>query len=556
MTDLNFIGAQIMGGDNMLGQLTVRQKLLGGFAVIIALLVVLLSAALHNMGTINEKLLDITQDRYPKVKLTHGITEKSLDIGRQLRSAALFPATSADFLSKVDGLSAGQKDDMDKIEALLSTAKGKALFAELKEKRGAFIAAVSDASVLLKAQKAAEAADVIKNRVAPANNAFMASLKSFSDFQEELMGHANEAAATAYHDAVTSMMTIAVIALLLAVATALLIARLITTPLQKSAALVENIRRGDLSGRDDAIPPSRDEALQIARSIQEMRSGLREIVQAIQQNAHNVADSARELSSMAEHVANGAQQQAEATSEAAATIEELTVSINHVADNSTEASEQAKNTGTLARDGGKEVIHSVSQIREVSHSVGGTAHQMNELSQEVQRIGSIVTVIRDVADQTNLLALNAAIEAARAGEMGRGFAVVADEVRKLAERTTASALEITQMINAIQQGVGKVVGSMERSLSSVDSVSSSTELASQTIERISHSTHAIVSAVANITDSLGEQRIASQSLAMNMEKVSQMAEENSATVEELATTSAQLSALSGNLQEITARFHL
>jgi methyl-accepting chemotaxis protein len=84
---------------------------------------------------------------------------------------------------------------------------------------------------------------------------------------------------------------------------------------------------------------------------------------------------------------------------------------------------------------------------------------------------------------------------------------------------------------------------MDSSLDSVQAVTSSTELASQTIERIGNSTHAIERSIANITDALGEQRIASQSLAQNMERVSHMAEENSATVEELATTSAQLSSL-------------
>jgi methyl-accepting chemotaxis protein len=89
---------------------------------------------------------------------------------------------------------------------------------------------------------------------------------------------------------------------------------------------------------------------------------------------------------MAEQVASGAQHQAEATSEAAATIEQLTVSINHVADNSDEAKRQSLQTGSLARDGGKEVIDSVARIKDVSHAVSGTSNQMNMLSSEVQKL--------------------------------------------------------------------------------------------------------------------------------------------------------------------------
>jgi methyl-accepting chemotaxis protein len=541
----------------MLSRFTVRQKLLGGFSFIILLLLVLLAAALGNMQTINSKIVDMTQDRYPKIALVNSITVKSLDIGRQIRNAVIFSAgDTEEYLSKVASLDSAKNADMGKVEQLLSTTKGRALFASMQEKNRALTAALEQANPLIRSHKTAEAADIVKQKIAPANNAFMASLKEFADFQEGLMNKAMQDANNAYQQAVVSMLTITGIALVLALGSAVFIARLITVPLQKSAQLVQKIRDGDLSGSDENIPQSRDEAMQIARGIQDMRSGLRGIVQAIQLNAHNVSDSARELSSMAEQVASGAQHQAEATAEAAATIEQLTVSINHVADNSDEATRQSRETGSLARDGGKEVIDSVARIQDVTRAVSGTSEQMNSLSGEVQQIGSIVTVIRDVADQTNLLALNAAIEAARAGEMGRGFAVVADEVRKLAERTTSSAQEITQMINSIQHGVTRVVGSMDTSLESVNAVSSSTELASQTIERIGHSTHAIERSIANITGSLGEQRVASQSLAQNMERVSQMAEENSATVEELATTSAQLSALSHNLQDITARFKL
>ncbi|MBA4709540.1 methyl-accepting chemotaxis protein [Aquitalea aquatica] len=541
----------------MLSQLSVRQKLLGGFTLVIMLLFVLLGVAIFNMKIINSKIIDMTQHRYPEISLANSITAKSLDIGRQIRNAIIFSSENTEeYLAKANNLDKTLDEDMAKIEPLLSTAKGKSLFAKLKEEDQALSAALEQIYPLIRSHKSAEAATMVKQKLTPANSAYIASLKEFSSFQEELMQKSMQDASRSYQEAMVSMMTVGGIALLLAMTCSLFIARLITVPLQKSARLVEQIRQGDLTGHDENYPKARDEAIQIAHGIQEMRSGLREIVKSIQMNAHNVADSARELSSMAEQVASGAQHQAEATSQAAATIEQLTVSINHVADNSDEAKRQSLQTGGLARDGGKEVIDSVTRIKDVSHAVSGTSTQMNMLSNEVQKIDTIVTVIRDVADQTNLLALNAAIEAARAGEMGRGFAVVADEVRKLAERTTTSAQEITQMINSIQHGVTRVVGSMDSSLESVEAVSSSTALASQTIERIGNSTHAIERSIANITDALGEQRIASQSLAQNMERVSHMAEENSATVEELATTSAQLSSLSHELQGITARFQL
>ena len=84
---------------------------------------------------------------------------------------------------------------------------------------------------------------------------------------------------------------------------------------------------------------------------------------------------------------------------------------------------------------------------------GGNAMQtvvktMDDIADSTQRIGSITSLINDIAFQTNILALNAAVEAARAGEQGKGFAVVAGEVRHLASRSASAANDIRKLIDA------------------------------------------------------------------------------------------------------------
>ncbi|OQS41497.1 methyl-accepting chemotaxis protein [Chromobacterium haemolyticum] len=361
-------------------------------------------------------------------------------MGRSIRNAIIVqtPEETETHIKKVEEFRAANASNLDQMEKLLSTPKGKELFDKLKTASANLGGQFEPLYALARANKNEEAKTFLMKTFAPANNMFLKSLKEMSDFQEDLMQKSIEASKTAQSEAV------AVIALIAAVAIAIFIANLVTVLQQKSAQLVRNIKQGDLSGHDEPIPEARDEAIAMAKDIQEMRQGLREVVASIQKNANEVSDSAHELASMSEQVAHGAQRPSEATSETATTIEELTVSINHVADNSNEASRQAAMAGDLACRGGHAVKASVGNIETVSSSVAATSDQMKGLTQEVQKIGNIVTVIRDVADQTNLLALNAAIEAARAGEMGRGFAVVADEVRKLAERTASSAQEITQ----------------------------------------------------------------------------------------------------------------
>jgi methyl-accepting chemotaxis protein len=105
---------------------------------------------------------------------------------------------------------------------------------------------------------------------------------------------------------------------------------------------------------------------------------------------------------------------------------------------------------------------------EVRDTVLDTAETLRVLAESTRNIGSIVTVIKEIADQTNLLALNAAIEAARAGEFGRGFAVVADEVRKLAERTSGATVEIETMIGTVRSQAESAAETVEARIDGVE----------------------------------------------------------------------------------------
>nr|WP_256824054.1 PAS domain-containing methyl-accepting chemotaxis protein [Pseudomonas kurunegalensis] len=129
-------------------------------------------------------------------------------------------------------------------------------------------------------------------------------------------------------------------------------------------------------------------------------------------------------------------------------------------------------TRKAAEHGTVVIQQAASEMREIATNIEDSAVIIAKLGECSKQITAIVNTIRGIADQTNLLALNAAIEAARAGEQGRGFAVVADEVRQLAARTSGSTMEISEMVNMIQNetllAIKSMDGTRERATTGVD----------------------------------------------------------------------------------------
>ena len=160
-------------------------------------------------------------------------------------------------------------------------------------------------------------------------------------------------------------------------------------------------------------------------------------------------------------------------------ITRFTNNLQNVLKVGTDASINVSNIAT-------ELAASASEVNAGSEEISSTIIKIVGTTQEVMKssnkINNIMSIITNISDQTNLLALNASIEAGRAGEYGRGFAIVADEVRKLAtiskKSVSNTSIEINEIINKIFE-----------SNNSIESISAASEQQTASIEEISSTTN-------------------------------------------------------------------
>ena len=344
------------------------------------------------------------------------------------------------------------------------------------------------------------------------------------------------------------------LALLAAVVFSLLAIRSVVRPLSEVGRAADEIARGNLLC--DLPRAGEDEIGALVVRLALMRNNLHEIAAALRQEASNLKSHLLQMRETARESATRAEEQSSYAAALASTIEELSVSIDHINDNTIRAHGLSADARHSAEQGGQIIVGVSDEISRMSASTQDVVGTMQALETYAADITQVVDVVSGIADQTNLLALNAAIEAARAGETGRGFAVVADEVRKLAERTAKATEEITTMVASIQAGTGKAVDTMQ---DGVRRVQEGVQLAGQagiSMDQIRSGAGRVVTAVTDISAALREQGVASTEIARNVERIAQMAEQNSAEVRDTAATAQRLEQLAQQLRAEVAHFSI
>ncbi|SBS26975.1 Methyl-accepting chemotaxis protein PctB [Marinomonas aquimarina] len=352
--------------------------------------------------------------------------------------------------------------------------------------------------------------------------------------------------------------TMAMVFILVALV-ASLIAWRISASINRPLALIRDAMLKIDSSRDLSLRVqynANDEIGDVARSMNQMLEGFQAVVGSVNDTVQQMNQQTLQLSQTAERTANDADRQRDETDMVAASVAQLVGTIEDISHNMSVAVDKTQSTEQSATDGQTRVSSAVSRVHKLSSRLEGAMGSAEELAKQSQSIGSMLSVIQDIAEQTNLLALNAAIEAARAGEQGRGFAVVADEVRALASRTQDATLEISEIIESLQNRSQSIVSIMKECTE--DGLRSSEESAviGEVLGRITQEVHDIADMARSVATAIEQQSTAANEINRNVVTIREITMDTSEAVRLNSQSSHEISEQAHQLESVVSRFKL
>jgi methyl-accepting chemotaxis protein WspA len=535
--------------------LTIRQRILGCYALIMAIMLIMGGILYAHLGTITRETRNVEEFSLPALyyvsQMLNTFNEEyaiTQEFGFE-QSPATVTALRLEMLesrARIDALA-------KKYQATITDSDEQAQYSFYEQERIPYVRMQDDVLKLGSDPKSSHGiAAMVRDELDPEYDKIRVLLTALVDRNKNEADHSAQLIVASVSAARQAILLSFAIALLFSVACIYYLLRSITRPLEGLVTAMGQMRQGDFTHRINR----QDEFGALGQSFNAMADDLASLFGEVQKSGIRVTSSVTEIAATAKEQQATASEIAVTTTEIGATSREISATSRELVKTMRDVSSVGEQAATLAGDGQTGLARMEGTMQRVIDAAGSINAKLGVLNEKAGNINQMVITITKVADQTNLLSLNAAIEAEKAGEYGRGFAVVASEIRRLADQTAVATYDIEQMVKEIHSAVSAGVMGMDKFSEEVRRGMSEIQQVSGQLTQIIHQVQALAPRFEAVNEGMQAQATGAEQIS---EALTQLGKAARQTVESQAQSSRaieDLNQVSSGLRSGVSRFKL
>ena len=537
-----------------MNNITIRQRILFSFAVILAVMLLMGGFAMQRLSVIESKEDQLRRDSIPGLHLG-GRMESIWDENYLILLELAF--VDAAEIPRVEERLRAKRVVFDEAvrnyESTVTTTGDRENLEAVKRTSAAFFALQPEAIRLSQSDRQAMLS-LRQVRLEPAFAQTAKALEQLRNYNYAGAMQSGEGIDAAVAAARVGIGISFIGALLLASLAGFYLLKAISQPLHHLAGAVEAMARGDFS-RKLALARA-DEFGVLAQGYDRMGADLSSLVGQIQTSGIQVNSSINEITATLREQQATAAQIATTTTQIGATSREIAATSKELARTMVAVASGAEQTANLASNGQAGLVQMEETMRRVIDATASINAKLSVLTSKADNISQVVTTITKVADQTNLLSLNAAIEAEKAGEYGRGFSVVATEIRRLADQTAVATLDIEQMVREIQSAVSAGVMGMDKFSEEVRRGTSDVQQVGNQLSQVIAHVQAMVPRFEAVSEGVQAQSTGAEQITQALSQLSDAAQQTVDALRQSNQAIDELHQVSAGLRDGVSKFKL